>query len=92
MTQKRAHLWISGLVQGVFFRARTKDQACLRGLTGWVRNMPDGRVETVFEGADKAVEEMIEWCRHGPQGAIVRDVDLKWEEPASEVSGFEIRH
>lgn len=92
MTQKRVHLWISGFVQGVFFRARTKDQADSRGLTGWVRNISDGRVETVFEGADKEVEEMIEWCRYGPQGAMVKAVELKWETPAGEFTDFEIRY
>jgi len=88
----RAHLQISGRVQGVFFRARTIDIATKIGLTGWVRNSPDGRVEAVFEGDKERVEEAIEWCRNGPSYAQVSDVDIKWEEPTGEFSGFEIKY
>ena len=77
---KRAHLMISGQVQGVFFRARTKTMADSLGLTGWVRNLRDGSVEAVFEGGDAAVEQAVEWCRKGPSRAIVTAV-TRIEEP-----------
>jgi len=88
----RAHLQISGRVQGVFFRASARDTATKLGLTGWVRNSPDGGVEAVFEGDKERVEEAIEWCRNGPSYAQVSDVDIKWEEPTGEFSGFEIKY
>ncbi|HSJ43254.1 MAG TPA: acylphosphatase [Euzebyales bacterium] len=70
----RVHLWVSGRVQGVFFRATTSDEARSRGLTGWVRNAPDGRVEAEVQGSRAAVEELIEECRTGPAMAAVSDV------------------
>jgi len=86
----RAHLRISGSVQGVFFRASTRDMATGLNLTGWVRNSPDGNVEAVFEGDEENVKEAIEWCRKGPSFAKVSDVDIEWEEPTGEFSSFEI--
>jgi len=86
---KRVHVRIYGLVQGVFFRANTKKMAEKLGINGWVRNMPDGSVEAVFEGDDKAVEKMIEWCHHGPPMARVDRVEIKEEEPKGE-TGFRI--
>ncbi len=71
---KRAHLIISGLVQGVAFRASTRKMAEALSLTGWVRNLADGRVEAVFEGKDSAVDQAVEWCRKGPRGAIVNNL------------------
>jgi len=88
----RAHLFISGLVQGVFFRANTADRARRLGVKGWVRNLPDGRVEAVFEGEKEAVEKLIEWCRIGPPGAIVEKVEVKWEEYKGEFKDFRIRY
>jgi len=87
----RAHLHISGRVQGVFFRATTRDTAIELGLTGWVKNLPDGRVEAVFEGDKERIEEAIEWCRKGPSYAQVSDVKVRWENPTGE-SGFEVRY
>ncbi len=87
----RAHLRISGSVQGVFFRASTRDMATGLGLGGWVRNSPDGNVEAVFEGDESKVREAIEWCRKGPSFADVTGVDIKLEEPTGEFSNFEIR-
>ena len=78
-----------GSVQGVFFRAETRDRARSLGLTGWVRNAPDGTVEAVFEGDDERVESMVDWCRRGPSGAHVEDVDVAWERPSGE-QGFSI--
>ncbi len=79
---KRYHVWISGRVQGVFFRANTEKQARALGLTGWVRNLPDGRVETVFEGDGPAVEKMLAWCRSGTPPARVHEIKAV-EEPIS---------
>jgi len=66
MVMNRVHVFVTGRVQGVFFRAETKSKADSLNLTGWVRNLPDGRVETVFEGEKERVDTMIEWCRQGP--------------------------
>lgn len=87
----RAHVRISGRVQGVFFRACTVDEATANGVAGWVRNSSDGRVEAVFEGEKSAVEAMIAWCRKGPPAARVSAVEVTWEEPKGE-HGFQVRH
>jgi acylphosphatase len=86
----RAHVYVSGTVQGVYYRANTRDQARERGVDGWVRNLADGRVEAVFEGAPDAVEAMVEWCHTGSPRAEVDDVDLEYADPQGE-TGFEIR-
>jgi len=86
----RAHVFISGRVQGVFFRAWTEDEAVKRGLTGWVRNLADGRVEAVFEGDKEAVEEMVKLCWKGPPGARVTNVEVKWEPYTGEFTDFRI--
>jgi acylphosphatase len=86
----RARVFVSGRVQGVYYRANTRDAARARDVDGWVRNLSDGRVEAVFEGSEAAVEEMIEWCHTGSPAATVRDVDVSYEEPRTE-SGFSIR-
>ena len=88
---KRAHVKIYGRVQGVWFRASTKEMADKLGIKGWVRNMPDGTVEAVFEGDDKSVEKMIEWCHRGPPLARVDRVEVEYEEPQGETS-FRIRY
>ncbi|CBE69994.1 acylphosphatase [Candidatus Methylomirabilis oxygeniifera] len=87
----RAHVLISGRVQGVCFRAYTVDEATAAGLIGWVRNTPDGRVEAAFEGEQLAVEAMIAWCRNGPPVARVSNVEVVWGEPQGE-QGFGIRY
>ena len=87
---KRARVIVSGSVQGVFFRTETRDRARSLGIAGWVRNAPDGPVEAEFEGDDERVASMIEWCRRGPAGARVEDVEVAWVEPEGEVS-FSIR-
>ena len=86
----RAHVWVSGRVQGVFFRACTEDEARAHGLAGWVRNTRDGRVEAVFEGNRAAVEVMIRWCHQGSPGAVVSAVQVAWEGPQGE-RGFSVR-
>lgn len=85
----RAHVHISGRVQGVFFRMYTQKQAKALGIKGWVRNFPDGRVEAVFEGEKEKVNEMIAWSWDGSPSAEVSDVVVEWEEP-QELKGFEI--
>jgi len=87
---KRAHVRISGRVQGVFFRADAADRARSRGVAGWIRNVPDGSVEALFEGPDEAVDAMVSWCGRGPRGARVDDVQVEWDEPRGE-SGFSTR-
>jgi acylphosphatase len=87
---KRAHVLVRGAVQGVFFRAETRNRARSLGIDGWVRNNPDGAVEAVFEGDDERVESMVEWCRRGPAGARVEDVEASWAAPEGE-TGFSIR-
>ena len=87
---KRAHVLVRGAVQGVFFRAETRNRARSLGVDGWVRNTPDGAVEAVFEGDDERVESIVEWCRRGPAGARVEDVEASWAAPAGE-TGFSIR-
>ena len=79
------------MVQGVFFRYETRERASSRGLAGWIRNLPDGRVEAVFEGPEEGVEAMVEWCRRGPRGAEVTDVESITEDPEG-LHGFEVRH
>ena len=77
-------------MQGVFFRAEARARAESLGVAGWIRNLPDGSVEAVFEGEDERVESMVGWCRRGPTGAEVEAVDVEREEPVGE-PGFRIR-
>ncbi|MDQ4005161.1 MAG: acylphosphatase [Actinomycetota bacterium] len=87
---RRAHVYVSGRVQGVFFRQRTVRMAREEGLGGWVRNLPDGRLEAVFEGDARRIDKMIEWCRRGPEMAVVDEVELAEEEPEG-LESFEVR-
>ncbi len=84
MNEVRAHVFFSGRVQGVFFRAFTKENAEKLGVKGWVRNLPDGRVEAVFEGPRDKVEELIYRCRYRHPYARVNDVKINYEEPKGE--------
>lgn len=86
----RVRVRIRGRVQGVFFRAEARARAESLGVAGWIRNADDGRVEAVFEGADEQVESLLEWCRRGPAGARVEEVEAVREEPAGEI-GFQVR-
>ena len=88
MVHTRAHVYISGRVQGVFFRAFTSEKAMQLGLTGWVKNLSDGRVEAIFEGEEEKIEEVIARCREGPPHSVVRNVDVRWEKPTEEFSSF----
>ncbi len=88
----RVHVFVSGFVQGIFFRYETRKMAYRRNVTGWVRNLSDGRVEAVFEGEKRDVDEMIAFCRRGPEGAVIKDVEISWEEPTGEFRDFQIRY
>lgn len=91
MSNARAHVYVSGRVQGVFFRDTTQRKASAHGLSGWVRNLPDGRVEAIFEGNEKAVHQMVSWVRSGPPNAYVTDVDVSYESFTGEFGTFRIR-
>jgi acylphosphatase len=91
LTPARAHVIISGRVQGVFFRSSTQKKAQKLQLTGWVRNAEDGTVEAVFEGEEKNVKKMIEWCHHGPTFADVDYVEITWEDYKKEYRLFGVR-
>ena len=88
----RAHVLVSGDVQGVFFRSETQAEAESRGVKGWVKNSADGRVEAVFEGEEEAVKAIVEFCRRGPPRAKVTKVDVTWESFRGEFSDFRIRY
>ena len=88
---ERAHVRVSGQVQGVFFRDSTRQKAEELGLAGWAKNLPDGRVEAVFEGPSEKVREMVRWCEGGPQQASVENVDADFEGPGEDLRGFEVR-
>jgi acylphosphatase len=88
---KQVHLWISGFVQGVGYRAHTRHEAKKRGLTGWVTNLPDRRVEAVIQGPEEKLQEMIELAKKGSYFAQVNEVVVEWEEVTEKLEGFEIR-
>ena len=88
--RQRAHVFVTGRVQGVFFRATTREEAESVGADGWVRNLDDGRVEAVFEGTEAQVTEMVEFCHEGSPAATVDTVDVEHEAPEG-LSGFEVR-
>lgn len=90
MARVRAHVWVSGRVQGVFFRHETASRARSRGVGGWVSNIPSGHVEAVFEGDEDAVRALIDWCWRGPRLASVTGVEVAWEAPEGN-GRFEVR-
>ncbi len=92
MEKARLHVVIEGRVQGVFFRASTREEACSLGLSGWVKNCMDGRVEAVFEGESDNIEQILKWCQNGPPGAMVRNVEVNWEEATGEFDSFSIEY
>jgi acylphosphatase len=87
----RAHVFVRGRVQGVFFRVETRYEATKRNVAGWVRNTFDDRVEAIFEGEKEAVEKLIDFCRSGPPGAQVTKTDIQWEKYVGEFKDFKIR-
>lgn len=88
--KSRIHVYISGRVQGVFFRDSTREKAREIGVNGWVRNMREGRVEAVIEGDEDKVNKMLEWCHEGPGSARVDKVEVSKEEPVGE-EGFSVK-
>ncbi len=90
MPLARVHVTISGIVQGVCFRSFTKSRAKMLGITGWVKNTPDGCLEAVFEGEESKILEMIKYCEEGPSAAFVRNVKTKWGKYKGEYKDFEI--
>jgi acylphosphatase len=92
MEQARAHIFIDGRVQGVFYRGFTSELAHNLGLNGWVRNLRDGRVEAVFEGDRKVIEKAIKECYIGPRGADVTNIEVKWDTYEGDLKGFSVRY
>ena len=90
--KSKVHVIISGRVQGVWFRASTKSKAEQFGITGWVRNTSDGNVEAVFEGNKKIIEEMLEWCNHGPPLAKVDNIEVEKQPANDEFDKFSFRY
>ena len=90
--KRRVNVIVSGIVQGVNFRRYTQLTAQQLGVHGWVRNLPDGRVEGCFEGEAEAVASLLDWCRSGPPSGRVDHLDIREEHYAAEFSGFSIRY
>ena len=88
---KQVHFVVSGVVQGVFFRASAQNSARKLQLSGFVKNLPDGSVEVVAEGEEVLLNRFIEWCRKGPPGARVENVSVSWKDPENRFNGFGIR-
>ena len=86
----KVHLLLSGQVQGVFFRASTKAKARNLKISGWVKNLPDGKVEIVAEGEKEKLEELINWARKGPITAKVEDIEIEWQEYIKKFDSFEV--
>jgi acylphosphatase len=86
----RAHIFVTGKVQGVYFRQNTMQVAASRGVTGWVRNLDDGRVEAILEGEEIDVNKVIQWCYAGPPKAHVDGVNVKFEKYTGEFAGFNV--
>ncbi len=87
----RAHVFVAGRVQGVNFRASARDHARRAGIAGWVRTLPDGRVEAIFEGPRPEVQRVVSWCYSGPTPARVASVEVHWEPPTGQEQSFDIR-
>ena len=87
----RVQIFISGKVQGVFFRIETYHKAIEENVTGWIRNRSDGKVEAIFEGNKENVQRMIDFCKKGPQGAMVNKIEIKWEKYNGTFPDFKIR-
>jgi len=88
----RAHIHVYGTVQGVYYRQNTKQEADDHNVKGWVRNLPDGRVEAVFEGREADVNELVKWCKIGPPKAKVEDVKVNYENYTGEFTEFSINY
>ncbi len=91
MVNVKAHVFVSGIVQGVFFRLATKEQAEIYNVTGWIRNLLDGRVEAVFEGEENNVLKLVEYCHRGPPNAKVTNVEVEWQKYFGEFTSFKAK-
>lgn len=91
MDKARSHVFIEGRVQGVCYRAFTRDIAYSLGLNGWIKNLRDGRVEALFEGKKDLIEQVIKKCFDGPPGSMVTNIKVKWEKFIGDLKGFTIR-
>lgn len=87
-----AHVVVSGMVQGVFFRASIRDMATFCGVGGFVRNLPGGQVEAVLQGERQEVEKIIAFMREGPPGAVVETISVEWRNPGDVHEGFHVRY
>lgn len=92
MNKARAHVIVTGMVQGVFFRSYTKEMARELDLTGWVKNRWDGSVEVVLEGDKNAIDKINDWFYKGPPSARVENVEVEWEEPTGEFDTFYVNY
>jgi len=92
MNSKRVHLLVEGRVQGVYFRQGMMETAEKNNVLGWVRNLPDNKVEAILEGNDSNVDAVVEWARFGPAGAVVQELKVTEETYVGEFSDFEIRY
>ncbi|MCO7225544.1 acylphosphatase [Pleionea sp. CnH1-48] len=90
MNNKHLHAYVSGKVQGVWFRASTQEKARQLGLTGWVRNLSDGRVEWLASGAEEQQKQLLEWSHQGPRNAVVKEVIAEWREDNDSYNDFEM--
>ena len=90
MAKIRAHLFINGLVQGVYFRDTLRQLATQKQVSGWVRNLTDGRVEAILEGDQSDVDRLVEWSRQGPPDAVVDEVEIRLSDPSGEYRGFQV--
>lgn len=92
MANKCAHVLVEGKVQGVFFRNTARDTAKSLKVTGWIRNRQDGKVELLLEGDEIALDEMVEWCRQGPPGALIAGLEVEPQAYSGEFKQFRIRY
>lgn len=90
--KKNVHITINGKVQGIWFRANTKQKAEQLGITGWVKNIPNGSVEAIFEGEENCIKEMIDWCQHGPPQAKVENIEIKEQSITNGFDEFLIKY
>jgi len=90
--KNQIHLFITGQVQGVFFRSQAKQKARSLGITGWIKNLPNGQIEAVAQGDQNKIKQFIDWCEQGPQLAQVEKVEIKTEQYQSEYQDFEVRY
>jgi acylphosphatase len=88
--KSRIHIFVSGKVQGVFFRENTRKKAAEFGLSGFVKNLQNGKVEAIFEGEKEKIEKIIQWIKKGPETARVENIEINWQDYQEEFEDFEI--